>query len=208
MSQEKIHVKISKQQIIIFLAVFGAVVVGVFGYIAYDAYFKPIFVADFEGQPIQFRADLREAQKVEVIPDDSKLYNQIVRPPRVEGPGGQVIIRKPLSNVTIVFKPVSQQTMGWYTVEATEIIKKLTALYKGKYNVDINFAIAQVDNYDELDGSNTAPIIALVHPEIADGTFVSVDDDRDVITISGGDSLRDFDRATAKFMMVALGIKV
>ncbi len=208
MPHEKVHIKIGKMQIVVFLAIFGAIAAGVFAYIEYGKCCAPIFTADFEGQTLGFRADLREAQKVEVIPDEGKLYSQIVRPPRIVGPEGQVIIRKPLRNVTIAFKQVSQGTMGWYTVEASEIIKKLTALYKGKYDVDLNFAIAETDDYDELKGSNTAPIIALVHPEIADGTFVSVDDDRDVITISGGDSLRDFDRATVKFLMVALGVSV
>lgn len=208
MASEKVKIKISKQQIVLFLAIFGIIAAVAFGYVYWLENFKPVTTAEFNGQTLSFRADLREAQKVEVIPDETELYNQIVKPPKIQGPNGQIIIRKSLSNVTIVFKSVDSKTMGWYTVEVTEIIKKLTALYKGKYNVDLNFAVAEVDDYENLSGLNTAPIIALVHPDIAEGTSVSVDDDKNVITISGGDSLRDFDLATEKFLMVALGIKV
>jgi hypothetical protein len=206
---EKVKIRVSKSQIILFAVIFGIIAAGILGYVYYYDNFKPVTTAEFNGQSIEFRANLREAQKVEVIPDETELRNQIVKPPRIDGPNGQIIIRKPLSNVTIVFKSLNESArMGWYTVEVSEIVKKLTALYKGKYDVNVNFAISEVDDYENLRGSNTAPIIALVHPDIAEETFVSVDDNTNVITISGGDSLKDFDLATVKFLMVALDIKI
>lgn len=208
MAEEKIRVKINKKQIALFLAIFGVIVAGALGYLAYIEYLQPVMSVEFNGETLAFREDLRQAQNVEVIPSEEALRSQMDKPPNVIGPSGQIIVRKPLRNVTIVFKSVSSETMGWYTVQVSEIIKKMTALYKGKYNVDVNFAIAETENYDELRGSNTAPIIALVHPQIANGTFVEVDGDRNVVTISGGDSLRDFDLATIKFLMTTLGIEI
>lgn len=210
MAGQKVRVRISKKQAIVFLAILAAFAASVGGYLAYAKYFSPVFAADFEGQTVQFRANLREAQAVEVLPDEGTLTDQIVKPPRVFGPGGQVILRQPLVGAVIAFKAdgVQQSTLGWYSVEVTEIIKKLTLLYKGKHNVDIRFNVTEVKEYGRLNGTNTVPVIELVHPELADGTFVSADRRRNVITISGGDSLKDFDLATVKFMMVALGIGV
>ncbi len=189
----EVRISISKQQIIIFAAIVGVIAAGVYGYIAYVTYFAPVFSANFEGLQLGFRADLREAQKIEVVPDESSLQNFFARP---------------LSNVTIAFRPVSQQTNGWYSVEATEIVIKLNIFYKTKYGAEPSFNGIEVDSYENLNGTRDAPIVALIHPEIADGTFVKLDEGRNVVTISGGNSLRDFDLATAKFMMVALGINV
>ncbi|MBI4894408.1 MAG: hypothetical protein HY833_01585 [Candidatus Aenigmarchaeota archaeon] len=211
MAKEKLSLKFSKQQMLIFLAIVGALVAGAMAYQYYLKEMAPVFIADFEGQPTAFRADLREAEKVEVRPDEETLYRQIVRPSKVVQ-NGSISFRQPLRNVTIVFKSTiadgRPNTMGWYTVQVSEIIKKLTALYQVKYGLTINFAVREVQSYDGLKGSNTAPIVALVHPDIADGTYVDVDSDADVITISGGDSLKDFDEATVKFLMVAMGVEV
>jgi hypothetical protein len=211
MTKEKLSLKFSRQQMLIFLAIAGALVAGAMAYQYYLKEAAPVYITDFEGEPTAFRADLREAAKVKVIPDEGALYSQIVRPSKVVT-DGSVAFRQPLRNVTIVFKSTitdgKPNTMGWYTVQVSEIIKKLTTLYHLKYGVSVNFAVREVQSYDGLTGTNTAPIVALVHPDIAEGTYVSVDGDADVITISGGDSLEDFDEATVKFLMVAMGIEV
>jgi hypothetical protein len=90
----------------------------------------------------------------------------------------------------------------------TEIIKKIVALYKIRYNLDVKFSVKEVSGYDDLRGLNSAPIIALVHPDIATNTSVSVDTVRNVVYVYGGDSLKDFDRATEKMLMVAMGIEL
>lgn len=211
MTKEKLSLKFSRQQMLIFLAIAGTLVAGAMAYQYYLKEAAPVYIVDFEGEPTAFRADLREAAKVKVIPDVGALYGQIVRPSKVVQ-DGSISFRQPLRNVTIVFKSTiadgRSNTMGWYTVQVSEIIKKLTALYHLKYGISVNFAVREVQSYDGLKGSNTAPIVALVHPDIAEGTYVSVDGDADVITISGGDSLKDFDEATVKFLMVAMGIEV
>lgn len=208
MARQKFKVKIENKKIAVFLAVFGAIALGAWGFVFYTQNFAPVTVADFEGTPVQFRTDLREAQKVDVLPSEDALRAQIVKPPKVEGPNGQFILRSPLKGAIITFKPVDSGTNGWYSVQVTEIIKKLTILYQGKYDRAIGFNVTEVQEYGQVEGDNLIPVIELVHPDYADGTFVSVDSDRNVITISGGDSLRDFDLATVRFMTVALGIEV
>lgn len=207
---ERVNLKIGfdKSQLTLFAIIFGVIAVGVLGYLAYDAYLKPVYTVDFNGEQLSFREDIKEAQKVEVIPGEAELRQQMVKLP-VSSDSGSVVIRKGITNVTIVFMSTgSQENMGWYTVEVSEIIKKLTAFYRGQHGIDVKFAIAETENYEDLRGTNTAPIVALVHPDIADGTFVEVDSDRNVVTISGGDSLRDFDLATIKFLTTVLGIEI
>lgn len=206
MPKEKVAIRFDKSQLIVFLAVFGIIAAAVAGYLVYESQIKPQHKVIFEGIPVEFRGEIRASQAVDVQPDESKLRSQIVRPPKVEV-NGTVIVRRSLSGATIAFKPTSDNaSMSWYVVESSEIVKKLTLLYKGKHNVDLKFNFTEVDTYDGLKGTNTFPVIALVHPEFADGTYISVDDDRNVITISGGASLRDFDNAVTKFLLVALGI--
>ena len=208
MAKEKVSVKFDRSQLIVFFAIFGIIAAVVAGYLIYEKELKPQHRAMFEGFPVEFRGELRESQAVDVQPDESKLRSQIVRPPKIEV-NGSLIVRKPLGGATIAFKQTSDNsTMSWYVVQSSEIAKKLTLLYKGKYDVDLKFNFTEVDSYEGLKGTNSYPVIALVHPEFADGTYISVNDDTNVITISGGDSLKDFDNAVTKFLMVALDIVV
>jgi hypothetical protein len=216
MSKQKdsVNLKITKSQIVVFLGLTGMVAAGVLAYVYYQDKLAPVTVVGFNGETLGFRVDLRQADKVEVRPDEATLINQMVRAGRQIDAQGNVIFRKPLRNITIVFKSTisndtsKPNTMGWYTVQVTEIIKKMTALYHGKLGTPVSFQVKEVSSYEGLKGSNTAPIVALVHPDLADGTYVSVDPDNDVVIISGGDSLKDFDLATEKFLMVVMGIKV
>lgn len=203
----KVKLKLTKQHMVASLIVVFLVA----GYFAYDQYQSstaPLTVVNIGGSDVPFRVDIVKASQVDVFPDDETLRRAIDKPPRTED-NGVIVLRPSLKSVQIAFNPdgVSQETLGYYTVEATEIIKKLTILYRGEYGVPITFSVVETHNYTELEGSNSMPVIALVHPDIADGTFVSVDEIRDVITVSGGDSLEDFDLATVKLMSVALGIE-
>jgi hypothetical protein len=212
--KDSVSLKVTKSQIVAFLSLAGIVVSGILIYAYYQTYLAPVTVVDFNGEKMGFRVDLRQAEKVEVRPNEAALVAQMVRASRYVNSDGTIIFRKPLSNVTIVFKSTivngtsGPNTMGWYTVEVTEIIKKMTALYHGKLRTPINFQVKEVQSYDGLKGSNTAPIVALVHPDLTDRTGVEVDSDNDVVTIYGGNSLKDFDLATEKFLMVIMGIKV
>lgn len=200
--------KPKRQHVIIFAVILGAIAAGVFGYIAYQNIYPPLQTIDFGGQILSFRADLREAQGVQVVPDANTVYDHITKLPRAVK-DGRIVYRQPLMNVTIAFKPVSPEKQGWYSLEAAEIIAKLTALYKGQFGVDLTFNTIIVDDYATLRGTSTDPIIALVHPDITNGErSVKVDPDKEVITISGGKSLHDFDLATVRFMSVALGLEL
>lgn len=216
MSKQKdsVSLKITKSQVVVFLSLAGMIAAGILLYVYYQDELAPVTVADFNGEAIGFRVDLRQADKVDVMPDEAALLAQMVRTGRQVDSEGNIVFRRPLGNVTIVFKSTitndtsKPNTMGWYTVEVTEIIKKMTALYHGKLATPISFQVKEVESYDGLKGSNTAPIVALVHPDLADRVGVDVDAEDDVVTIHGGDSLRDFDLATEKFLMVVMGIEV
>lgn len=196
-----------RKHIVLFSIIFVVAAAGTIGYILYKQS-SPLTTIDFGGQLMSFRADLREAQFVPVIPNEQTVYDHITILP-VSERDGHIIYRAPLTNMTIAFKPVAEETMGWYSVEAAEIVNKLIALYKGKFGVDLNFKVISVDDYSTLQGSNTNPVIALVHPDIANGErSVKIDVDKEVVTISGGNSLRDFDLATVRFISVALGLEV
>lgn len=196
--------------IVLFVVIVGVVVAGIVGYVEYQKYYQPLQTINFGGQIISFRADLREAHSVPVLPDENAVYDHITKLPVQTDASGNTVYRAPLTNITIVFDPngVPKEQMGYYSVEGYEIVNKLTALYKGQYGIDVGFNVTPVDNYSGLAGSPTDPVIALVHPAIANGTFVSVDPDREVITVSGGKTLHDFDLATVRFISVALGLQI
>lgn len=210
MVHEKVNVKmrLTRRHLVMFLVVFGLVLVGYGTYTVYSMYFKPIYTASLDGQLVNFRADLREANKVEVLPSQQVLEN--VLNDRIISPGTLVdgILKEPIRNITIVFKPVSTDQMGWYSVEAAEIAAKVKGIYSAVYGVDININSEPVDSYDNLSTSGSTIIVALVHPQIANATFVKADPITGVVTISGAGSLRNFDLATVKFMMVAFGISI
>ena len=204
---KKVKVGLKSVHLVLIVAALAVVAGGYFGFNYYQEELAPVTIVDYKGVDLPFRIDVREANTVEVRPDVETLRRAIDKPPTVVE-GNLVVVRPSLDNVVIAFKSegVSQETLGYYTVEATEIIKKLTLLYRSVYEVPVTFNVLEVENYDELEGSNSRPIIALIHPDIAEGTFVSIDEERDVITVSGGDSLEDFDLATVRLMSIALGI--
>lgn len=208
MVKQKVKLSIEKGTLVLFGVVAVIVAGSIFAYMYYQKNLAPVIFADFEGVDLPFRVDLRQAQKIEVTPNEETLRLMIDKPPVVRTPDGVTSFRQTLRNVTIVFKTVPTDNNGWYSVQTTEIIKKMTLLYKGKYGVDLKFEVREVESYDGLRGSNRAPVIALIHPHIANGTYVEADKVGDVIKIHGGDTLKDFDLATVKFMMVALNVTV
>lgn len=192
-TQEKVRISISRRQVAVLLILIGLFAGGFYGYVVYATYYAPAYSVDFGGQPFSFRADLREAQKINVTPDEASLRESVAS-----------FLPK---NVTIFFKPVDEKRMGWYSVEAAETVIKLTAFYKIRYGDAPSFNAFEVDDYGNITGGGGNVAIALIHPDIADGTFVRLDSDKGVITISGK-SLKEFDLATVKFLMVVLGIRV
>jgi hypothetical protein len=191
--RERIRIKIERKQIAVFFVVLGIVAAAVGLYFVYANYLAPVTSANFDGVQLGFRADLREAQKISAVPDETSLQNFFARP---------------LTNITIAFKPIEGQTNGWYGVESAEIVLKLKVLYALRYGIEPAFNGVEIDDYTEIRGEEGRPVIALVHPEIADETSVRLDAERHIVTISGKDTIKDFDLATVKFLISVLGIEI
>jgi hypothetical protein len=152
---------------------------------------KPIYVVNYKGVNLGFRADLREAQKIPVYPDENILKRAIIHPL--------------VQNVTIAFVPVEGEN-GIYVVESWEIVNKLHLAYQ-QINSKPGFNGMEIESYEniELKGKIQNPIIVLVHPRYANETSVRLK--YHTVFISGKSNY-ELDLATIKFLMVALGIKV
>jgi hypothetical protein len=75
-----------------------------------------------------------------------------------------------------------------------------------------NFNVINVTSYENLNASDKEPAIALIHPIYSNESSVRLDGN--IVYVQGKNAtsltgqLRNFDLATAKFLMVALGIKI
>lgn len=136
-----------------------------------------------------FRADLREANKIPVYPSKDAVYLKLINP----------IVK----NVTIAFKDAGEENY-YYSLETYEIVYKLSLFYKIK-GMEVNFDSMQVDSYENLPGKFQNPIIALVHPKFSNETAIRIEDH--VIYIQGK-TAEEFDLATVKFLVSAMGIEV
>jgi len=164
---------------------------------------KPITTWNYQGNMLTFRADLREAANVKAYPEEYLISNVF----------SSIAVR----NITIVYRD-DVQDLGYVTVEAGELAYKLMIAYLEagylRFNMTnmsfipmgyITITTGPVKSYENLQGTYDNPLIALVPPSMADETSVSVDGH--VIYVKGK-TLKDFDLATIKLLMIVLGIKV
>jgi len=158
---------------------------------------EPITSIYYEGQIIQFRDDLRKADKIAVYPDETQIYLDTIHPL--------------VKNVTIAFKDAGEDENRYYILEEFEIVLKMRIAYnrllkgyEGLSGEDIpTFNAVPVENYANLPGKIQNPIIALVPPKYANETAVR---NEGHVTYISGRTYRDFDLATIKFLMIVLGI--
>ena len=162
-------------------------------YLAYVYLPRPVYNADYYGIPLTFRADLNEADKVPVYPNEGYLYYELR--------GGLA------KNITIAFVPIEGGN-DIYSAEGFEVTYKLSLMFS-LLGMNVTINAMNVTNYANLPGKIQNPIIALVHPKFSNETAVRLDGH--VIHISGLPSndvtpYRNLDLATVKFLMVVLGI--
>jgi hypothetical protein len=181
MAEERIKIKISRN-LAIFLALF-LIIIFVIVYFKISEY-KPLTTINYKGLVLQFRADLREANKIEA--DEEAIR--------------KILWDKNIKNITIVFPNSSDlELIG---VESFEIAYKLRLAYLLEgYDVEIK---GKDFSYPFSFESLPKPSIILIPPSLSNETFVKVEDS--LIIISGKDE-KDFDLATVKFLIVALGLK-
>jgi len=183
-----ISIKLTRNRIII-LAVLAAVAIIISIYIFYVP--KPIYSLLVDDQQLDFRADLRAADKITVYPSEEELYSKLMN--------------SLVENITIAFKPASEEENPYYILQILEIVPKLSFAYS-RLGLQPNFnnnPIA-IESYENLTSTTSNLIIALVHPVYSNETAIKVGDN---IIYLKAKSHEDFDLVTVKLLMVALGMK-
>jgi hypothetical protein len=196
--------KITKTYLRILAVIIAVIVLGVI--IFY--YLLPIVMPtkltswDYHGTPMNFRADLRDADKVIVLPNDAWVRDSFTS--------------QYLKNITIVFKNDSSD-LGLVAVEAAELSYKLSTIYmkngvgivsqseaeEGIPDNSIVLSAAPVTDYRNLQGTFTGVLIVLIPP--SETNVTSIRASNNAVFISGKNGY-EFDMATVKLLMVIMEI--
>jgi len=188
MGKREIKIKLTRNNLILF----GIVIIAISSFLIYNFYIsslpKPIHSVTLNGQVINFRGDLRKADRIPVYPSEEQLYLELMRPL--------------VQNVTIAFKPAGEKENPYYTIQILELIPKLSIAYS-RTGLEPNFDVPPIilDSYENITSTTYSPIIALVHPIYSDENAIRVKDH--VICLKAKD-YEGFDLVTDKLLMVAL----
>lgn len=150
---------------------------------------KPLKEIVYRGEVVEFRNDLRKANEIPVYPNELAIR--------------EILFNNSPRKVTILFKPVENNSI--YAVEAFEITYKLLRYAYPSYGFFPKFEGLNVTSYTGLEGSRSNPLIILVHPAYSNETSVRVEGYKIIIS---GTTEEEFDLATVRFLMAAMGIKV
>lgn len=179
--EQRIKIKISKNFLLALILIFVFVGIGIYYKLSE---YQPLTSISYDNFVLQFRADLREANKLEA--DEEAIRN--------------ILWDRNIENVTIVF--TNSSDLELVGVESFEIAYKLGLAYRIKgYNVEIKGKEFDYPfSFDYLPN----PSIVLIPPSLSNKTGIEVKNK--MIIISGKDK-QGFDLATVKFLIVALGLK-
>lgn len=176
-----IRIKITGKRIVFLLILF--VIFSSIGFYFYQASRSIVYV-NYHGKILKFRADLREANKLPVYPNESAVTN--------------LLWKSDIKNLKIVFMNTSD--LNYVGLEAFEIAYKLKIAYDYFY-MPVNISGQDVASFENLQGADV--FIALMPPSISNETEIRVEDN--VIFIKAK-NYKDFDLVTIKFLIVALDI--
>lgn len=158
---------------------------------------KNPYQAEFAGQTLNFRADLSEAAKTKVYPNEQALQN-VLSNPNIE-------------KIKIAFIP-QQEENGVYGVVSYELAYKLTIINKHYYQQVLPIESLAVNSTNDLMVTEGEPVILLLGPKTgAKQTAVSVFGS--MIILEGKDfseeqrSYTDLDLAADKLLLVLMDIK-
>ena len=182
------------------LIVSGVVVYNNGAYIGYHILKLPIKSWNWKGATLYFRADLREADKVPVHPNEDAIYLDTMH--------------TLVESVTIIFKDAGLEDNPYYIVEEIEIVTKMRIAYQylfvtqseiGMFNPNEipEFKAEEVESYDDILAGIKDIKIVLIHPKYADRTAIWNDGH---VTYISGTTGEEFDLAVTKFLMIVLGI--
>jgi len=151
---------------------------------------RPLYVWNYKGETLQFRADLRQADKVPAYPNESAVY-QLIWKPNIE-------------EIQILFQ--SDIDTSLIAVEAFEITYKLKVAYL-KVHRDVKISAKEISSFGNI-SERLSPHslgLVLIPPTLATTTAISMEDN--VILIQGK-TTEDFDLAVVKFLMILLEVKI
>ena len=157
------------------------------GFISLYIYLRPVKSVYYSGKQFFFRDSVRAARGIEVYPDEKTLHDIFWNPG--------------IKNITILFN--SQVTeSGYYYVETFELTYKLHSMYMLN-RIRKNFNAVDVNTYEDIISSPDLLKIVLVHPQLTDKTLV---EGRDNVIFIHAKNYRDFDLATIKTILIAMGV--
>ena len=173
-------------------AVIVLAIIGIAYYVKTAGSNGPMTRYDWDGTPVSFRADLRQAQNVSAYPDEKSIYNEIWNPG---------VYRVKIAYVST--ENVSSEN-GMLAAEAFEVRFKLDLAYK-KHNWENEFSTLESKSFDNLSSANDTMIVAIYRPSQSDRTGVELNGN--IVSIKGT-TQQDLDLATMKFLMIAMNITV
>lgn len=149
----------------------------------------------YAGETFHFRADLSEAQKVNVIPDEQAIVD--------------LLLRENIQKINIAFIP-NETENAYYGAASFEIGFKLTVVYHNLFNKTIEMESLPLNTTDQakLFSSPAEPVILLLGPSQTDQTLVTVSEN--LITLEGKSfdeeerTYNDLDLATDKMILVLM----
>lgn len=168
------------------------ILAGIGGLIYYQTLPKEFKRYNFYGVELEFRSDLRNAKNISVYPDEQSILHKVWDPD--------------IYKINIVYVPTKEPSdeNSVLGVNAFEIRYKLDVAYR-QFNWINEFTRTELESFENITYTNDTLVIALIRPSLADETAVELNEN--VIYIKGK-TPEEFDRATIKFLMVALNITV
>jgi len=134
---------------------------------------EPVHDIEFGDRTLHFRADLNEANKVPVIPDENELFLLLANP----------FVEK----MRIYFIP--SEMNGYYSVAGYEMTYKLVTIHKSLNGKVIQIEAVPINSTDEITASEIEPAIFMKMP--ANNTAVIVEENNYIVNVFGNSTLED-----------------
>ncbi len=166
----------------------------VFAIILISACVSDSYRYDFAGQKMSFRANLQEASKVPVYPEESAVK--------------QVLLSPSVQKVWVAYVPNDEEN-GFFSVSSFEVGYKLTIIYKYYFGREKPIESLALNSTEGLKASENEPVILFITPKSgAKQTAVTVENN--IIRLEGKDmgevnrQYTDLDMAIDKMLLVLM----
>ena len=171
-------------------------------------YVVPISTWAYEGRPVGFTINLREAQKIPIISNGARSD--------ADANTRDALVRDDVKNITFLFKPTDEKNNTLYLLEESEIIRALTFAYLYSPRLQIHqlpaFNAQIIDSYSNITASQLNPKIVLVHPNYGNQTLVKQDGYIVYVEARNANNFNSdktqFDLSAVRLMMAILSIKI